>query len=112
MIKTPLAVREMRKALSVAERVTSKPFRVVIDPDPSVYDDPDFVLTIKIETFDVLTGRRRGCISTHTGRPMGKSGRWACGMKRPPAGLRTTISVEASKVAAFAVDLEEDEPRL
>ena len=107
MKKTKLATRIRRQVITLAERVTSNPFRVVPDIDPAVYDDPDFMLTIRIETLDEVTGKRRGMVSRHTGRPMGKSRRWAAGMMAPPVGLKTIITVEANKQADFGVDLEE-----
>lgn len=108
MTRTVLAVSDTPKTRQVfVERETSKPFRVVADVDPAVYDDPDFELVITIETRDLVTGRTRGCFSRHTGQPKGKSGRWALGLMSPPVGLLTTITIEASKAAKCGVLLDE-----
>ena len=109
MARTTLLAEQTSREVVLQERVTGKPFRVIPLVDPAVYDDPDFVLTISIQTFDPDTGRTRGTITTHRGKPMGKSGRWACGMLAPPPNLRSTITISASKPHKFSIELEEAE---
>lgn len=106
-MRTTIFQPAVRRNITLPERETSRAFRVVPVVDTSVYDDPDFILTIRIETFNPATGRTRGLVSTHRGHPMGKSKRWAAGMMKPPQGLRTTIIVEATKPSRIGVDLEE-----
>ena len=109
MTSTRLAEQARRESLTITERVTAKPFRVVVDIDPTVYDDPDFTLQVHLETIDDATGSTRGAISTHAGTPRGKSQQWALGFRAPISGLKTVIRIVPSRSCVFGLTLEEDD---